>query len=98
VTLVLAYVLQQVLGFSPLVTGVAFLPMVGGIVLAANAVPATLLPRIGPKPLVVAGMLLGAGGLFWFSFLTPGSGYVSHTLGPLLMIGLGMAGRSSSAS
>jgi EmrB/QacA subfamily drug resistance transporter len=90
VTLFLAYVLQQVFGFSPLVTGVAFLPMVGGIVLAANTVPATLLPRTGPQPLVVVGMLLGAGGLFWFSFLTPESGYASHILGPLLMIGLGM--------
>ena len=90
VTLFLAYVLQQVFGFSPLVTGVAFLPMVGGIVLAANTVPATLLPRTGPKPLVVAGMLVGAGGLFGISFLTPASGYASDILGPLLMIGLGM--------
>ncbi|HYH32870.1 MAG TPA: MFS transporter [Pseudonocardia sp.] len=90
VTLFLAYVLQQVFGFSPLVTGVAFLPMVGGIVLAANTVPALLLPRIGPKPLVVVGMLLGAGGLSWLSFLTPDSGYPGHVLGPLLMIGLGM--------
>ena len=52
--------------------------------------PAILLPRTGPKPLVVVGMLLGAGGLFWFSFLTPESGYAAHVLGPLLMIGLGM--------
>ncbi|GAA4755291.1 MFS transporter [Actinomycetospora chibensis] len=90
VTLFLAYVMQQVFGFSPLMTGVAFLPMVACIVLAANTVPAILLPRTGPKPLVVVGMLLGAGGLFWFSFLTPESGYAAHVLGPLLMIGLGM--------
>ena len=90
VTLFLAYVMQQVFGFSPLMTGVAFLPMVACIVLAANTVPALLLPRTGPKPLVVVGMLLGAGGLFWFSFLTPESGYAAHVLGPLLMIGLGM--------
>jgi predicted MFS family arabinose efflux permease len=90
VTLFLAYVMQQVFGFSPLMTGVAFLPMVACIVLAANTVPALLLPRTGPKPLVVVGMLLGAGGLFWFAFLTPESGYAAHVLGPLLMIGLGM--------
>ncbi|GAA4878212.1 MFS transporter [Actinomycetospora straminea] len=89
VTLFLAYTLQQVFGFSPLVTGVAFLPMVASIVTAANTVPSYLLPRTGPKPLVVLGMLLGAGGLFWFSFLTPTSGYASHVLGPLVMIGLG---------
>ncbi|GLZ47056.1 MFS transporter [Actinomycetospora sp. NBRC 106375] len=90
VSLFLAYTLQQVFGFSPLITGVAFLPMVASIVTAANTVPTYLLPRTGPKPLLVAGMLLGAGALFWFSFLTPESGYVAHILGPLILMGLGM--------
>ncbi|GAA4805585.1 MFS transporter [Actinomycetospora chlora] len=90
VSLFLAYTMQQVFGFSPLMTGVAFLPMVACIVLAANTVPALLLPRTGPKPLLVVGMLLAAGALFWFSFLTPESGYAAHILGPLMMMGLGM--------
>jgi MFS family permease len=90
VSLFLAYTMQQVFGFSPLMTGVAFLPMVACIVLAANTVPALLLPRTGPKPLLVVGMLLAAGALLWFSFLTPESGYAAHILGPLMMMGLGM--------
>lgn len=97
VGLFLAYVMQQVFGFSPVMTGVSFLPMVASIVTASNTVPRLLLPRIGPKPLLVIGILLGASGLFWFSFLTPTSGYVSHILGPLILMGLGMGTAMSTA-
>ncbi|MDT7742859.1 MAG: hypothetical protein QOE59_1937 [Actinomycetota bacterium] len=89
VTLFLAYVLQQDLGFSPVTTGVAMLPMVAAIMSASTTMPALLLPRIGPKPLIATGLLLGAGALFWFSFLSPGS-YAGHVLGPLILMGLGM--------
>jgi EmrB/QacA subfamily drug resistance transporter len=90
VTLFLAYVLQQDLGFSPVTTGVAMLPMVAAIMSASTTMPALLLPRIGPKPLIATGLLLGAGALFWFSFLSPGSSYAGHVLGPLILMGLGM--------
>ena len=50
--LFLTYYLQQTLGYSPLVTGVAFLPISGGLIVAANLSTIVLMPRIGPKPLV----------------------------------------------
>jgi EmrB/QacA subfamily drug resistance transporter len=90
VTLFLAYVLQQDLGFSPVMTGVAMLPMVAAIMSASTTMPALLLPRVGPKPLIITGLLLGSGALFWFSFLAPGSSYAAHVLGPLILMGLGM--------
>ena len=67
VSLFLTYYLQESLHFSPVLTGVAFLPMVASIVTASTTVPATLLPRIGPKPLIFVGLLLGSGALFWLS-------------------------------
>jgi EmrB/QacA subfamily drug resistance transporter len=89
-SLFLAYVMQTELGLSPVLTGVAFLPMVASIVSASTTVPALVLPRLGPKPLIFVGLLLGAGALFWFSHLTPGSSYASGVLGPLILMGLGM--------
>ncbi|HEY2192725.1 MAG TPA: MFS transporter [Actinomycetospora sp.] len=90
VTLFLAYVLQQYLGFTPVMTGVAMLPMVAAIMSASTTMPSLLLPRVGPKPLIFVGLLLGAGALFWFSFLSPGSSYAGSVLGPLIVMGLGM--------
>ena len=89
-SLFLAYVMQTELGFSPVLTGVAFLPMVASIMTASTTVPAYVLPRLGPKPLIFVGLLLGAGALFWFSFLSPGSTYAGGVLGPLILMGLGM--------
>ncbi len=60
VSLFLTFYLQRSLGFSPVLTGVAFLPMVASIVTASTTVPSTLLPRFGPSPLVAAGLTLGA--------------------------------------
>ncbi|WP_345783282.1 MFS transporter [Actinomycetospora termitidis] len=89
-SLFLAYVMQTQLGLSPVLTGVAFLPMVASIMTASTTVPAIVLPRVGPKPLIFAGLLLGAGALFWFSHLSPGSSYLGSVLGPLILMGLGM--------
>ncbi len=57
--LFLTYYLQQMLGYSPLVTGVAFLPISGGLVVASNLSTIVLMPRAGPKPLIAFGMLAG---------------------------------------
>ncbi|MEJ2866215.1 MFS transporter [Actinomycetospora sp. OC33-EN08] len=89
-SLFLAYVLQAQLGLSPVLTGVAFLPMVASIMTASTTVPAIVLPRLGPKPLIFAGLLLASGALFWFSHLSPESTYVGSVLGPLILMGLGM--------
>ena len=88
--LFLTYYLQQTLGYSPLVTGVAFLPMSVGLIVAANLSTITLMPRFGPKPLVASGMLAAAGGTAWLAQLGPHTGYTTGVLGPLILAGVGV--------
>ena len=82
---------QNVWGYSALKTGVAYLPMVGVIMLMAG-VSAQLVPRIGARPLLLAGSLIGAGGMFWLSQINEHSTYVGGLLGPMMVTaaGLGM--------
>src|SRR5712692_3451482 len=88
--LFLTYYLQQTLGYSPLVTGFAFLPMSGGLIVAANLSTIVLMPRFGPKPLVALGMLTAAGGTAWLAQLGPHTGYTTGVLGPLILAGIGL--------
>ena len=88
--LFLTYYLQQTLGYSPVVSGVAFLPMIAMVVVAANLSNVVLLPRLGLKPLVTAGMLFAAGGLVWLTRIGAGSDYATAVLGPLMVAGLGL--------
>jgi EmrB/QacA subfamily drug resistance transporter len=88
--LFLSYYLQQTLGYSPLVTGVAFLPFSAGSALASNLATIVLMPRVGPKPLVAAGMLAAAGGAVWLAQLGPHTGYAAGVVGPLILAALGM--------
>src|SRR5690349_3717657 len=88
--LFLTYYLQQTLGYSPLITGVAFLPMSVGLIVAANLSTITLMPRFGPKPLVAFGMLAAAGGAAWLAQLGPHTGYTAGLLGPLILAGVGV--------
>ena len=87
--LFLTYYLQQTLGYSPVVSGAAFLPMIAMVVVSANLSNVVLLPRLGPKPLVTAGMLLAAGSLMWLTRIGVHSGYATAVLGPLMVTGLG---------
>ena len=87
--LFLTYYLQQTLHYSPVVSGVAFLPMIAMVVVSANLSNVVLLPRVGPKPLVTAGMLLAAGSLMWLTRIGLHSSYASAVLGPLVAAGLG---------
>ena len=88
--LFLTYYLQQTLGYSPLVTGVAFLPLSGAIIVAANLSTIVLMPRIGPRPLVAFGLLAAAGGAVWLAQLAPHTGYATGVLGPTIVSGIGM--------
>jgi EmrB/QacA subfamily drug resistance transporter len=88
--LFLTYYLQQTLGYSPLVTGVAFLPISGGLIIAANLSTIVLMPRTGPRPLVAAGMLAAAGGAAWLAQITPHTGYASGVLGPMILASVGL--------
>ena len=85
----LTYYMQQTLHYSPVLTGLAFLPMVGMIMVCANLANIALLPRLGPRPPVTLGMLLAAGGMVWLTRIGVHSGYVAAVLGPLLIVGMG---------
>src|SRR5580692_190358 len=88
--LFLTYYLQQTLGYSPLVTGLAFLPMSGGLIVMANLSTIVLLPRFGPRPLIALGMLTAGGGTAWLAQLGPHTGYTAGVLGPLILAGIGL--------
>jgi EmrB/QacA subfamily drug resistance transporter len=80
---------QQVLGYTPVEAGLASLPTTLGVFIAAGAASA-LVPRIGPKPLMVLGGLLAAAGLFTLSFLDVDSGFWSLPFPGQLLLGLGL--------
>ncbi|MFE0326776.1 MFS transporter [Streptomyces sp. NPDC058960] len=90
VFLFLTYYLQATLGYSPVKNGVAFLPMVGALMVMAQLSTNVLVPKIGPKVIVPIGMLLAAGGMVWLTRLGLHSGYAAHVLPPLLLIGAGL--------
>jgi EmrB/QacA subfamily drug resistance transporter len=89
--LFLTYYFQLNLGYSPLKSGFAFLPFSAGIIVTAGAVSA-ILPRTGPKPLMVLGAVFATLGLFLFTFISDTSSWTTHVLpGELLMsVGLGL--------
>ncbi|MEO3938219.1 MFS transporter [Dermatophilaceae bacterium Soc4.6] len=88
--LFLGLYLQVVKGYSPVTAGFAFLPFSVGIIAGAG-IASQLLPRVGPKPLIVPGLVVGALGLFWLSRLEYDSAYATHVLPAMLLISLGMA-------
>ncbi len=90
VFLFLTYYLQQSLGFSPIRTGLAFLPMIGGIMVSATTATSVLLPRLGARPLIPVGMLLGAVALAYMTRLDLASSYASDILPALIVMGVGM--------
>jgi EmrB/QacA subfamily drug resistance transporter len=89
VFLFLTYYLQLIKGYSPVTSGLAFLPMIAGILLASNSSSILLLPRVGPRALVVTGMLLGGGAMAYLTQLTVTSSYVGGVLPALVALGLG---------
>ncbi|MFG7940497.1 MFS transporter [Streptomyces cacaoi] len=84
----LAQFLEEVAGFSPIRTGLGFLPMAGTLFGAAAATPA-LIARHGAKAVVVLGAALLTSGTGWLSALSEDTGYFTGVLGPLLLIGAG---------
>jgi EmrB/QacA subfamily drug resistance transporter len=80
---------QQVLGYQPIEAGFASLPTTLGVLVSAGAASA-LVPRIGPKPLMVLGGLLAAGGLFLMSFLGVDSSFWALAFPGQLLLGLGL--------
>ncbi|HEX6393799.1 MAG TPA: MFS transporter [Acidimicrobiales bacterium] len=82
--------MQNVLHYSALKTGVAYLPLTVTLVISAG-VGSRILGRLGPRPILVTGFLLGAGGLALLARISPTTGYLD-VLPSLLLIGAGMGG------
>jgi EmrB/QacA subfamily drug resistance transporter len=87
--LFLTYYLQVTLGFSPLRTGFAFVPMVLCILFTSVLTNIRLLPLLGSRALLSTGMLLGAAGLLFLSRVTADSSYLTHVLPALPVMGIG---------
>ena len=84
--------MQNVLGFSALEAGLAYLPLAVGIIITAGAT-AGLVTRFGFKPVLVSGLVVTAAGLVWFSQVDADGSYVADVLFPSLLaaVGLGLA-------
>jgi EmrB/QacA subfamily drug resistance transporter len=87
--LMLTLYMQQVLGYSPLRTGVAYLA-VAGTAIIWSAVAAQLVTRVGVKPVLVAGMTFLTAGIAYFTQVSPDGSYVSDLLPGFLVIAVGM--------
>ncbi|HEV2528377.1 MAG TPA: DHA2 family efflux MFS transporter permease subunit [Thermomicrobiales bacterium] len=90
VFLFLTYYLQMSLGYSPIRTGLAFLPMVGAIMTSATLASIVLVYRVGARPLIPAGMVMAALGLLYLTRMDLGSTYAVDILPALLVMGVGM--------
>ena len=88
--LFLTYYLQIVHGYSPLKSGVAFLPMVLGMMIGSTQIGARLVTVVPPRFLMAPGLLLGAVGLFWLSRMTVDSNYWVLVAPGIFLLGIGM--------
>ncbi len=88
--LFLTYLLQTVDDYSPLKTGVAFLPLMVVNGLAATQLASRLMPRLRTRFLIIPGLLIAALGVALLTKLTPNASYVGHILPTELLLGLGL--------
>jgi EmrB/QacA subfamily drug resistance transporter len=83
--------MQTVLHYSPIQTGVAYLPLTGGFIISSG-IASQLFGRIGTKPVIVAGAVIAAAGLYWTSRIPVDGSYVTDILPGMLVISLGGGG------
>ncbi|MEV6169128.1 MFS transporter [Streptomyces sp. NPDC051954] len=88
--LFMTYYLQVILGYSPVRTGLAFLPLTAAIIVGSTQISARLLEHVAPRMLMVPGMILAAGGMLILTQMTVDSAYTTEILPALLLMGLGM--------
>ncbi|WP_330467268.1 MFS transporter [Streptomyces longwoodensis] len=88
--LFMTYYLQVILAYSPVRTGLAFLPLTVAIIIGSTQISARLLPHVAPRALMGPGMLLAAGGMLILTRMTVHSSYTTEILPALLLMGLGM--------
>jgi EmrB/QacA subfamily drug resistance transporter len=80
--------MQDVLGYSPLATGLGFLPLTVALFLASQSSARWTVERFGSGPVMVAGVALSIAGLLWLTRLDESSGYLG-VVGPLILVGIG---------
>jgi EmrB/QacA subfamily drug resistance transporter len=85
----ISYYMQSILGYSAAKAGVAFLPFALGVIVSAGAAT-NLLPKIGPRISMTAGLLLAAGGLAWLTQIGVHTSYWTHVGPQLIVMSLGM--------
>jgi EmrB/QacA subfamily drug resistance transporter len=88
--LFLGLYLQVILGYTPLRSGFAFLPFTAGIIVFAG-IASQLLPKFGPRALMVPGLIAASAGMLMISRITPETSYTTHVLPALLIMSSGMA-------
>ncbi len=88
--LFVTYYLQESLHYTPIQTGISFLPMVGMLIVAAQLGTNFLVPRLGPKIMVPAGMLIATVGMVYLTHLGLHSTYAADVMPPLMILGFGM--------
>jgi EmrB/QacA subfamily drug resistance transporter len=81
--------LQNVLGFSPLRAGLVYLPATFGVALTAG-IASKLMLKTGTRPLIILGALLGAGGIFWLSFIPSDGTWLGDVFAPLEIMSFGL--------
>ncbi|MEH0937961.1 MFS transporter [Micromonospora psammae] len=87
--LFLTFYFQQALQYTPLEAGLASLPVTAGVLVSAG-VASQLLPRVGAKPLMVAGAVLAAAGMLTLTQIDLDTSFVSHLLPAQVVLGLGL--------
>ncbi|WP_433893481.1 MFS transporter [Streptomyces sp. CA-111067] len=90
VFLFLTYYLRLSLNYNPVHTGLAIVPMIGALMVSAQLATNSLLPKLGPRPIVPLGMLMAGAGMAWLTVLDLNSTYAANVLPPLIVIGLGL--------
>jgi MFS family permease len=81
--------MQNVVGYSPIRSGSAYLPVTAGIV-AAAAISSRLFARIGTRPVIVAGALIAAAGVWYLSRITIHATYPDNLLSGLVIMAIGI--------
>src|SRR3954471_18553814 len=86
----LTFFIQGVMGFSSLKSGLAYLPF-SAVIIVGSGIVSQVLPRVGPKPLIVLGSAFMTVGLFWFGQVDPHTTYWSSVFPAMMVMATGLA-------
>jgi len=86
----LTFFIQGVMGFSSLKTGVSYLPF-SAVIIVGSGIVSQVLPRVGPRPLLIGGSAFLTAGLFWFAQVDVNTHYWSGVFPPMMVMATGMA-------